>query len=290
MNSTLIHQIAQHDGPRTCTHILTWTSSIDAGGGTVDLISYSVAQLKPVLHIREAAKGSGHLCGSSFLNRIFRKYLEDNFSRLRGWDEEVLEEAMEKFDKSTKRTYGGNPNDEYVIPMPGLNDFPHKNIRRGKLRMTGTQLGAIFDPVVKEVVTLVMDQIRATEKTPKAVLLVGGFGQSPFLRECIRKAIEGFSADIKLMQPVNGWTAVVRGALIKGLAQFAPATMRVNVDARITRKFYGLVKYALYDRRVHMANRKYRDSFDGRWRVDVMDWIVKKVRLSSHIPPYRALL
>ena len=66
----------------------------DAGGGTVDLISYKVSELKPVLKISEAAPGSGHLCGSSFLNRIFQTFLEEKLGSLFEWDEEVLEEVF----------------------------------------------------------------------------------------------------------------------------------------------------------------------------------------------------
>ena len=65
----------------------------DAGGGTVDLISYKVAALKPILRIVEAAPGSGSSCGSTFLNRIFQKFLKDKLGDDRNWDEDVLEEV-----------------------------------------------------------------------------------------------------------------------------------------------------------------------------------------------------
>ena len=65
----------------------------DAGGGTVDLISYTVSALKPLLEITEAIPGSGSLCGSSFLNRIFQRYLEAHLGSDRHWDEDVVEEV-----------------------------------------------------------------------------------------------------------------------------------------------------------------------------------------------------
>ena len=65
----------------------------DAGGGTVDLISYKVSALKPLLKITEAAPGSGSSCGSTFLNRIFQKYLRDKLGNNPNWDEDVLEEV-----------------------------------------------------------------------------------------------------------------------------------------------------------------------------------------------------
>lgn len=65
----------------------------DAGGGTVDLISYKVSALKPLLQIVEAAPGSGSTCGSTFLNRIFQKFLEEKLGGDSNWDVDVMEEV-----------------------------------------------------------------------------------------------------------------------------------------------------------------------------------------------------
>ena len=65
----------------------------DAGGGTVDLITYKVSSLKPVLKLAEATTGSGSLCGSSFLNRGFHQYLAEKLGNQPEWDEDVLEEV-----------------------------------------------------------------------------------------------------------------------------------------------------------------------------------------------------
>lgn len=65
----------------------------DAGGGTVDLISYTVEHLNPFLKVKEAAPGTGGLCGSSYLNRIFEKFLIDRFESNDGWENEVLEDV-----------------------------------------------------------------------------------------------------------------------------------------------------------------------------------------------------
>lgn len=67
----------------------------DAGGGTVDLISYTVTALKPRLEIKAATTGTGSLCGSSFLNRKFEKFLEDKLGRQPGWDKDVLDEVRD---------------------------------------------------------------------------------------------------------------------------------------------------------------------------------------------------
>lgn len=75
-------------------------------------------------------------------------------------------------------------------------------IRRGKMRLTGTEVRTIFEPVVKDILGLVKGQIEATNTQVKAVLMVGGFGQNAYLRERIREAIKG--DNIEVMQSPNG--------------------------------------------------------------------------------------
>ena len=72
----------------------------DAGGGTVDLISYTITNLKPILAVQEATTGTGALCGSTFLNLRFAKFLKAKLGKEEGFDDEVLAEAMERFEKT----------------------------------------------------------------------------------------------------------------------------------------------------------------------------------------------
>ena len=55
---------------------------------------------------------------------------------------------------------------------------------------------------MQEVITLVTGQISATQNSVKAVLLVGGFGQCAYLRDCIRHAVG--TANVEVMQSPNG--------------------------------------------------------------------------------------
>jgi hypothetical protein len=70
----------------------------DAGGGTVDLISYTITELYPILRVEEAAAGTGGLCGSTFLNRRFKDFLVAKLGNEPGWDDEILADAMERFE------------------------------------------------------------------------------------------------------------------------------------------------------------------------------------------------
>ena len=80
-------------------------------------------------------------------------------------------------------------------------------ISRSKLCLLGTDVRSIFEPVVHEVVSLVMAQISATAKPIKAVLLVGGFGESAYLRDLIRKEVRSnlTSQNVQVLKPKDGY-------------------------------------------------------------------------------------
>lgn len=145
----------------------------DAGGGTVDLITFSIVELEPTIRLKEEAPGDGGLCGSTFLDRRFEDFLTDRLSSLPGWDFDTLEEAMGRFETVAKRTFSGNPNDSFMFPVPGLSDNEEMGIKRGRLQVTGDQMVGYFMPVLEEIYTLVKGQIRNSSKKVKAIFLVG---------------------------------------------------------------------------------------------------------------------
>ena len=65
----------------------------DAGGGTVDLISYKIEQLAKKMRIVEVARGDGGQCGFTFLDRRFKAYLRAKLGQHRAWNEDMLEEV-----------------------------------------------------------------------------------------------------------------------------------------------------------------------------------------------------
>lgn len=144
----------------------------------------------------------------------------------------------------------------------------------------------IFEPVVQEVIKLVKDQISSSKVPIKAVLLVGGFGASHYLKERLRNAIDG---KIKIMQPPNAWLAVVQGAVMKGLAQSAPERLTmVRVQNRKARKHYGTEWRTRYDERLHHAlrGRKHWCGLDGCWKVYTMEWFIRKGDAVSENEPF----
>jgi sugar (pentulose or hexulose) kinase len=92
-------------------------------------------------------------------------------------------------------------------------------------------------PVLRETLELVMHQIRLSKQRPKSVFLVGGFGQSPLLFQYLRRSVP---SEISIIAPVNGWTAVARGACAKAIAEISHPVPPIEVQSRVARKHYGI--------------------------------------------------
>ncbi|OCL09088.1 hypothetical protein AOQ84DRAFT_339451 [Glonium stellatum] len=256
----------------------------DAGGGTVDLISYTIVNLEPVLEVKEAAPGTGALCGSTYLNRRFEEYLTSRLSQQDGWDEDVLMEAMDYFDQMVKTQYTSTAEDQiWKVPVTGLATNEYLSVKKGKLILKSVDVKKILDPVINQVVKLVLDQIRTTNEDVKTILLVGGFGTSMYLREQICEAV---SNKIEVLQPPYGWSAVVRGAVMKGLAQSDPRHSKVRLTSRIARKHFGTQINDTFNEKIHAANRKYYDGYSGEWKIYVMRWFIKKGDVVNEDTPY----
>ena len=84
--------------------------------------------------------------------------------------------------------------------VPGLMDDAKQGVQRGKFIIKGDEIAQIFKPVLKEIIKLVRGQIAATSRDVKAILLVGGFGESVYLRESLRTAL---GSDIEILVPAN---------------------------------------------------------------------------------------
>lgn len=175
----------------------------DAGGGTVDLISYKIQSLDP-LRVDEVVTGTGDLCGSVYLDERFRLYMKmrigntilDNMSTL-------SQATMMKSWEDVKLSFGldeSGDEDDFEVHVPGVADSAELDIfegfhtmsrfvtlpgemlngtfrrprcilptRRRKLTVPRKEVRQIFDPVVDQVTTLVKAQVEAVEKAGYSV-------------------------------------------------------------------------------------------------------------------------
>ncbi|KAE8359145.1 actin-like ATPase domain-containing protein [Aspergillus caelatus] len=194
----------------------------DAGGGTVDLISYCVKSVSP-LYLEEVTQGTGMLLicigaayGSMLLDAKFMTFLKALFgdSEYEKIPRVSIQAAISFWQVTVKPNYSFDENDDddndefqelgQLIPLPGVGDKLVIGLKGGFLA-----LDRIFESVVENVVSLVHSQTRDIARSgakAKAIMLVGGFAESEYLYQRLKAACPL----TPVMQPTDA-CAVQRG-------------------------------------------------------------------------------
>ncbi|ORZ06187.1 hypothetical protein BCR42DRAFT_427305 [Absidia repens] len=206
----------------------------DAGGGTVDLIVFEIDE-RSGRKLRESTKGHGQSCGSVFLDRRMRKLLKKKFKEyLSSIPASAFETMMDTFVDLIKPQFDG-VEDQFISLPASMNleslTNPAIGLEDGMLCITAQELKQdVFEPVIKEVLALIEDQL-IKAGTMQAIFLVGGFGSSNYLFERVHQEFSGRVGLVAV--PPRCELAVVRGAVYFGL------NPRV-VQTRIPRSWYGI--------------------------------------------------
>ncbi|KAL7310416.1 hypothetical protein PS15m_009919 [Mucor circinelloides] len=205
---------------------------VDAGGGTVDLITYLIEDVTPPRTLKEVTRGHGGMCGSAFIDQNMRKLLR---SKLLGeMPVCMFEMMMDNFIQFVKPNYLGD--EEYYrldVPAGALPYIPMHLLDDGDLMVFSLQelRDEVFNPVLKQVVELVEQQINQAGAFVDAIFLVGGFGCSSYLYDILKI---NFSHQVgEIAMPPSGELAIARGA--------AAYIKRPNlVTSKVLRRTYGV--------------------------------------------------
>ncbi|KAI8303786.1 hypothetical protein K4K61_006712 [Colletotrichum sp. SAR11_59] len=155
----------------------------DAGGGTVDLISYEVTNNKP-LAIKEVGEGTGGLCGGVFIDKAFEKACRDRLGRkwgrlspavIKGLMKKEWEVAIKStFKPDTKRSNReyivGFPLEAFRTPSDSFDDLSKQPlIKNGRIHFQQSHIKEMFAGSFRGIDTLVNNQIRMALKKKSKV-------------------------------------------------------------------------------------------------------------------------
>ncbi|KAF4962299.1 hypothetical protein FSARC_9617 [Fusarium sarcochroum] len=254
----------------------------DVGGGTVDIITYKVEKLNPLI-VSESVEGDGDLCGAMFLDEKF----------LALFKERIGSEALKKLQpgalqKIMDDEWGGGIKSSICKASGGWDIQLHYNgpvnsrLCPSKVTIDGDAIrNKVYKPVIEQIQQLVSKQINQVKKKhrrmPKFTILVGGFGKSRYLYECLRDTV-GNRMEILQENGAGPWTAVVRGAVLHGMARSGlTESISVAVDSRVSRHSYGtLVNILPFDPKEHDAkDRVYCEGHQEFLAVEQTQWFVE---------------
>ncbi|KUI64110.1 hypothetical protein VM1G_10883 [Cytospora mali] len=226
----------------------------DAGGGTVDLITYEISKMKPALPSTGGASG---MAGSLGLNKRFEEAVrlvvgDEQFLNLRngvGWAK-----ASKEFDKYIKTAFTGDITEVHYVNFPkaDLEDDPIERLCDNCWEMTGDILQDIFEPIIADILRLVDAQ---------GMFLVGGFGSSRYLKQRIEKEYE--TMPIQVIQPHDAGGAIVKGAVLSRVSNQATVISTQAV------RHHGTTAWEEYDPIVECGRPVRHNMFqDGKVRVE----------------------
>ncbi|KAF3913237.1 hypothetical protein AA313_de0208395 [Arthrobotrys entomopaga] len=252
---------------------------VDAGGGTVDLISYEVIQTEPELKIAEKVVGSGGNCGSTFIDSQVQELLRKRITLAKLGPIPLSKRGpgskfMREFE-TVKRAYGsgnGNPKPKYLTLNVPDNEIAR--IEDGDFELKDEEIKETFRPVIEEILTLVNGQITKIQEQGgrvKHIFLVGGFGESDYLYRTLQDYSWGNAGQINVIRPASAWSAVARGAVLWGLQG------DLLVDKRRCRRHYGTELLKHFDPMMHSEVDAMISTFSGlKMAKNQISWIINR--------------
>ncbi|KIW07011.1 uncharacterized protein PV09_01906 [Verruconis gallopava] len=227
---------------------------VDAGGGTVDIVSYQVKRLRP-LELVPVGVPTGARCGAIFVDQAFnmwlrhlltdRYYLEldpdADLNNIYGIQSHHIREIMDEFDIIKK--YFHQESGDMFMDLPRSSPLRNLTLENrvdcGQITIKNETMRDFFNPCVDEIIEMIKLHIREIEShgsRAKNLFLIGGFGESKFLQEEIRDSLR-MRSEIALRMPETSWTAVARGGVICGVEK---KHLKTLVRTSRSQKSYGI--------------------------------------------------
>ncbi|KAK3385577.1 hypothetical protein B0H63DRAFT_433322 [Podospora didyma] len=193
----------------------------DAGGGTIDVISYTVRSTSP-FHIGECVKGDGKLAGAYKVDEAFETYLKEEM-KLKLDSFETAEHNVfltKDWEMGAKRAFAGLPEPPkfFLTPPPKAVKTFDRLKGKGSFGITREMMTRFFVPSLTGIQDLLRIQIKKvqskTKKSPKRILLVGGLGGSQYIYNELSRQYPNI-----VLRPLRPWSAVARGSVIRLLQE-----------------------------------------------------------------------
>lgn len=146
--------------------------------------------------------------------------------------------------------------------------------------MSAFDIVSFFQPSIERIKLLVAEQIAASNVPITAIIMVGGYGQCQYLKEELEQDSLIRERQIQIHRSRRAWTAVVEGAVMKGLYEMSPEdSTRIRISNYKARKHYGTELTVTYQDSIHseLFEKRRWDGLNGCYEVEVMDWFITQV-------------
>ncbi|KIW85159.1 hypothetical protein Z517_00549 [Fonsecaea pedrosoi CBS 271.37] len=260
----------------------------DAGGGTVDVVSYQVARVHP-MELNQVAVADGGLCGSVYIDQAFtnqvKGVLRDDWDRLPA---AAKSEIIDRFTFIIKPSYeGGTSTGPKAVHLGGVAHLNLEHAKEGTVLIEPELVRISFESVLPEILSLIDEQDMALEEKGlkehlKGILLVGGLGSSRFVQSRIEQSYPR-SEGVKVWRGRSSWTSVVEGAV---RCLFMSLGNIQTINTRLSRWNYGIPYNVRFDPALHRQEDMFYCEDERCAKAKQIEWLVRKGQeIQSSMPP-----
>ncbi|CCA74290.1 hypothetical protein PIIN_08243 [Serendipita indica DSM 11827] len=184
--------------------------------------------------------------GGAFVDRAARAMLESKLRNSKYGESDYLGDMERAFERKTKRLFDG-VKESNVIDFGGRNDNDREfGILRGKITLNRSEVCSIFNGVIAQVEGSCLKLLRG--RKVQHLLLVGGFGESPYLQDYLKVAFGRSKTEVVTVED-SSKKAAAEGAVIWFLKQSVAArAVRFSIGVK------GSIEYTVKDPQ-HRARR-----------------------------------
>ena len=225
---------------------------------------------------KELCRPSGGSFGGTKINNVFIEVLRDIFGEniLNEFKTQNIENFYYMLDRFElkKKTFKGT--DKIVLQFPlslqrtftditgktvadGVRQSPHKDeisFRQDKMHISLSLARNMFDEAVVKIVAQTREIVDNVGNIDMLVL-VGGFSESPYLKEAM---FSTFKSQLKIFSPTEPSSAVLKGAVLYGHQPDA-------ITSRVCRYTYGIARMMRFKKNIHRS--------DKRIVIDDVSWV-----------------
>ncbi|CCA68205.1 hypothetical protein PIIN_02071 [Serendipita indica DSM 11827] len=175
-----VHFISAHSSVRHWLRVGSTFGLINTGGSNTSSTLYACTARSPNVVLQQIGASQFVQVGGAGVDSRFQQIIRAKLATSRFGDEETIRDIVDAFEKKTKRLFDGT-NTTSVIKFGGIRDMDKAvGIFKGQLTLNKQEILAAFDPVVGDIVGSIRRLMEGHH--PQYLLLMGCFGESPYLR------------------------------------------------------------------------------------------------------------
>lgn len=230
-----VHYVLHETNHATWIHPGTEFAVVDCGGSTIDSTIYRCKATEPKLELEEVAISECVQAGGVYVDGAAQGMLKSKLANSKYGGDDIIADMLDAFEQRTKRLFDGQQESNIITFGSRRDNDRDFGIIQGRLTLGKSEVASTFSfPIEK-----VLNSCKTLLKNRKVyhLLLVGGFGESPYLRRRLKEALNSLDVEVySIEQPAK--KAAAEGATVWFIKQYVTAhTARYTIASVIMKSF-----------------------------------------------------